>query len=196
MASKHRQATRWSFLAAVPYNSRPMATTKIGRPGSRERRGATSALNAPRRRVHALAPEHVGELGSIAALAVSVLGVAVLIVGVTLIVQGITIGSRYDAGANGPPPDLAQLGRLPLLGGAGLLVLGILMAAAPLALLADVRFSRVATILLALIGGGLAVLGLLAVISRPGGDPVATASLGLTALILGASALILARPGR
>ncbi|TME33977.1 MAG: hypothetical protein E6I62_03225 [Chloroflexi bacterium] len=173
-----------------------MATTKIGRPGSRERRGATSALNAPRRRVHALAPEHVGELGSIAALAVSVLGVAVLIVGVTLIVQGITIGSRYDAGANGPPPDLAQLGRLPLLGGAGLLVLGILMTAAPLALLADVRFSRVATILLALIGGGLAVLGLLAVISRPGGDPVATASLGLTALILGASALILARPGR
>ena len=146
-----------------------MATTKIGRPGSRERRGATSALNAPRRRVHALAPEHVGELGSIAALAVSVLGVAVLIVGVTLIVQGITIGSRYDAGANGPPPDLAQLGRLPLLGGASLLVLGILMAAAPLALLADVRFSRVATILLALIGGVLAVLGLLAVISRPGG---------------------------
>jgi hypothetical protein len=181
---------------AVTYNARPVATTKISRPGSRERRGTTSALNAPRRRVHALAPEHVGELGSVAALAVAVLGVAIIIVGVTLMVQGITIATRYDTGTNGPPPNIDQLGRLPLLGGAGLLVLGLLLTAAPLALLADLRYSRPATMLLALIAGVLAVGGLLAVISRPDVDPVVTVSLGLTALIFGASALILARPGR
>ena len=179
---------------AVTYNSRPMATTKISRPGSRERRGA-SALNAPRRRVHALAPEHVGELGSVAALAIAVLGVAILIVGVTLIVHGLTIAARYDTGGT-PPPNLDQLGQLPLLGGIGLLVLGLLLTAAPLALLADLRFSRLATTALALIAGVLAVGGLLAVISRPDVDPVLTVSLGLTALMFGASALILARPGR
>ena len=187
---------RWWTKPAVTYNSRPMATTKISRPSSRERRGTSSALNAPRRRVHALAPEHVGELGSVAALAVAVLGVAIVIVGVTLIVHGVTIGARYDTGSSGPPPNLDELGRLPLLGGVGLLILGILLTAAPLALLADVRFSRLATILIALVGGVLALIGLLAVISRPGADPVVTVSLGLTALILGASALILARPGR
>lgn len=180
---------------AVTYNSRPMATTKVGRPSSRERRGATSALNAPRRRVHALAPEHVGELGSVAALAIAVLGFAIVMVGVTLIVEGVTIASRYDTGGS-PPPNLGLLGQLPIFGGIGMLVLGLLLTAAPLALLADVRFSRLATMLLAVIAGALSVAGLLAVIARPDVDPVVTISLGLTALIFGASALILARPGR
>jgi len=181
---------------SVPYNSPPMATTKVSRPGSRERRGASSALNAPRRRVHALAPEHIGELGSVAALAVAVLGVAVVIVGVTLIVEGITIASRYDTGGTSTPPNLGQLGQLPIFGGIGMLVLGLLLSSAPLALLADIRFSRPATMLLAIVAGALAVAGLLAVIARPAVDPVVTVSLGLSALIFGASALILARPGR
>ena len=180
----------------VPYNSPPMATTKVSRPSSRGRRGASSALNAPRRRVHALAPEHIGELGSVAALAVAVLGVAVVIVGVTLIVEGITIASRYDTGGTSTPPNLGQLGQLPIFGGIGMLVLGLLLTAAPLALLADIRFSRPATMLLAIVAGALAVAGLLAVIARPAVDPVVTVSLGLSALIFGASALILARPGR
>jgi hypothetical protein len=181
---------------SVPYNSPPMATTKVSRPRSRERRGATSALNAPRRRVHALAPEHIGELGSVAALAVAVLGIAILIVGVTLIVSGITIASRYDTGTSSSPPNLGQLGQTPIFGGIGMLILGLGLTAAPLALLADVRFSRLATMLLALIAGALAVVGLLAVIARPTVDPVLTVSLGLAALIFGASTLILARPGR
>lgn len=173
-----------------------MATTKVSRPTSRDRRGASSALNAPRRRVHALAPEHIGELGSVAALAVAVLGVAILIVGVTLIVEGITIASRYDTGTGSAPPNLSQLGQVPIFGGIGMLVMGVLLVAAPLALLADVRFSRLATVVVALIAGALAVAGLLAVIARPSVDPVVTISLGLAALIFGASALILARPGR
>src|SRR5207249_3219494 len=98
-----------------------VVTKKIARPTSRgvERRGRTSALNAPRRRVHALAPEHVGELGSVAALAVAVLGFAIVMVGVTLIVEGVTIASRYDTGTGSPPPNLGQLGQLPIFGGIG-----------------------------------------------------------------------------
>ena len=141
-------------------------------------------------------PSTSASFGSIAALAVAVLGVAIVIVGVTLIVEGITIASRYDTGSSSSPPNLGQLGQLPIWGGIGMLVLGLLLTAAPLALLADVRFSRPATMLLALIAGGLAVAGLLAVIARPAVDPVVTISLGLSALIFGASALILARPGR
>lgn len=179
----------------LTYNARPMATSKISRPAGRERRGASSALNAPRRRAHALAPEHVGELGSVAALVIAVMGVAILIVGVTLLVNGLTIASQYASGSQ-PPPNLDQLGKLPLFGGIGLLVLGLLLVAAPVALLADVRFARWATALLALLSGAIAVGGLLAVISRPAADPVVTATLGLTALLFGASALILARPGR
>jgi hypothetical protein len=173
-----------------------MATTKVSRASSRERRGGSSALNAPRRRVHALAPEHIGELGSVAALAVAVLGVAVLILGVTLVVEGVTIASRYDTGNSTPPPNLGQLGQLPIFGGIGMVVLGLLLTAAPLALLADVRLSRPATVFLALFAGVLAVVGLLIVIARPTADPVVTVSLGLAALIFGASALILTRPGR
>src|SRR5207244_6911763 len=152
--------------------------------------------NAPRRRVHALAPEHIGELGSVAALAIAVLGFAIVMVGVTLTVEGVTIASRYDTGSGSPPPNLGQLGQLPIFGGIGMLVLGLLLTAAPLALLADVRFSRPVTMLLAVIAGAFSVAGLLAVIARPNVDLVVTISLWLPALILGASSLILARPGR
>ena len=107
-----------------------------------------------------------------------------------------TIASRYDTGGTSTPPNLGQLGQLPIFGGIGMLVLGLLLTAAPLALLADIRFSRPATMLLAIVAGALAVAGLLAVIARPAVDPVVTVSLGLSALIFGASALILARPGR
>ncbi len=65
-----------------------------------------------------------------------------------------------------------------------------------MALLADVRRARLATVVLALLSGLLAVGGLLLVISRTGSDAILTAALGVIALLFGASALILARPGR
>jgi hypothetical protein len=173
-----------------------VVTRKADKPAVREaRRGRTSALNAPRRRVHALAPEHVGELGSVAALAVAVLGVAVVVVGVTLVVNGLTMESRYTTGGDAPP-NIGQLGVLPLVGGLGLLVLGLLQVAAPLALLADLRAARPVTVVVAILSALLAVVGLLLVIARPNADQVLTASLGVCALVYGASALILLRPGR
>jgi hypothetical protein len=158
-------------------------------------RGRASALNAPRRRVHALAPEHVGELGSVAALTVAVLGVAIVIGGLSLVVMGITISSRY-ATSGDVPPNIDQLGWLPLWGGVGITILGVALVAAPVALLADVRRARLVTVVLALLSGLLAVGGLLLVISRTGSDAILTAALGVIALLFGASALILARPGR
>lgn len=175
-----------------------MVTKKAGKlvpANDRTRRGRTSALNAPRRRVHALAPEHVGELGSVAALTVAVLGVAVLILGLALIVSGITMGSRYAASGDAPP-NVGQLGVLPLWGGVGVALLGVLLVAAPLALLADLPRARTVTVAFALVAGLVSLGGVLLVISRAGSDPVLTAALGVVALLFGASALILARPGR
>ncbi len=174
-----------------------MVTKKADKAAPRDdrSRGRASALNAPRRRVHALAPEHVGELGSIAALTVAVLGVAIVIGGLSLVVMGITISSRY-ATSGEVPPNIDQLGWLPLWGGVALAILGAALVAAPVALLADVRRARLATIVLTLLTGLLAVGGLLLVISRTGSDAILTAALGVIALLFGASALILARPGR
>ena len=180
----------------VAYNAPAVVTKKIDKPMHRaDRRGRASALNAPRRRVHALAPEHIGELGSIAALVVAVLGLAIVILGAVLIVNGITIGGRYSGSAS-PPPNINQLGMAPLLSGVGAVVGGILLVAAPLALIAELRGARPATILVSLLAGLVMVGMLLLVIQRPGADPVVIAGLGITALLFGASALILSRPGR
>lgn len=173
-----------------------MVTKKVSKPLPRvDRRGTASALNAPRRRVHALAPEHVGELGSVAALAIAVLGLAMVVLGLAVIVSGLTMGSRYSAGG-ALPPNIGQLGQLPLLAGIGLTVLGLLLIGGPLALLADLRGARLATEALALLAGLAAVGGLLDVISRPSSDPIVIAALGIVAFLFGASALLLARPGR
>jgi hypothetical protein len=179
-----------------------VVTKKADKPAAREerarddrRRGRASALNAPRRRVHALAPEHVGELGSVAALTVAVLGVATLIVGLAVVVMGVTISGRYSTSGD-VPPNINQLGQLPMWGGIGLTVLSLFLVAAPVALLADVRRARLATVVVALLAALLAVGGVLLVISRAGSEPILTATLGVIALLFGASALILARPGR
>lgn len=173
-----------------------MVTKKIDKPLPRvERRGRASALNAPRRRVHALAPEHIGELGSIAALVVAVLGLAVIILGAVLVVSGIGIAGRYS-GSSTAPPNVNELGMVPILSGVGAVIGGIALVAAPLALIAEVRGARLATVLVALLAGVIMVGLLLLVIQRPGADPVVIAAVGIAALLFGASALILSRPGR
>lgn len=189
-----QQRTRRPFASVVTKKA-DKSSARDERVRDDRRRGRASALNAPRRRVHALAPEHVGELGSVAALTVAVLGVGILIVGLSVIVMGLTISSRY-ATSGDVPPNVGQLGQLPLWAGIALTVLSLFLVAAPVALLADVRRARLATVVLALLAGLLSVGGLLLVISRGGSEPIVTASLGVVALFFGASALVLARPGR
>ncbi len=160
----------------------------------RARRGRASALNAPHRRVHALAPEHIGELGSVAALTVAVLGLATVILGVALIVMGLTLSGRYTSGEI--PPNIGELSQLPIWGGVGVVVLGFVLTAAPVALLADLPRARLGTIVAALLGVLAALGGLYLTVSRPTIDPVIAAALGVVAVLLAVSALILARPGR
>jgi len=172
----------------------PVVTKKVTKPIARDDRRTRSALTAPRRRVHALAPEHIGELGSIAALVVAVVGLAVFILGGSVLASGLTVGASYAGGT--PPPNVAEIGRLPIAAGAGLAVWALLLVAAPLALLAEVRFARAATIAVTGISA-LAGLGALAlVLQRGSNDPVLIASLGVAIAVFFASTLILARPGR
>jgi hypothetical protein len=171
-----------------------VVTKKASKPIVRNDRRTRSALAAPKRRVHALAPEHIGELGSIAALVVAVVGVAILILGAFVLVSGLTAGTGFAGGT--PPPNVSELGRLPTIAGAGLLVWAVLLVAAPLALLADVARARLTTIVVTAFST-LAALGVLAlVLQRGSNDPIPIASLGVTIAAFAASTLILARPGR
>lgn len=170
-----------------------MVSNKVSK-SARDARTRRSALAAPRRRVHSLAPEHVGEIGSVAALAVAIFGVAFFILAITLVVGGLTIGGRFTGGTE--PPNLGSIGLQMSLVGAGLVVYSLLVIAAPVALLADVRRARLLTVLVAAltaIGAG----GVLAYVLLSGvNEPVVLASLGVTIFVFGASTLILARPGR
>jgi hypothetical protein len=160
----------------------------------RAARARRSALAAPRRRVHSLAPEHVGEIGSVAALAVAVLGLALFILAITLVVGGLTLGGRYTGGSL--PPNLGAAGWPIVLSGAGLAVYSLLVVAAPVALLADVRRARLATVFVSAISA-VGAAGILAyVLSQGSSEAILLAALGVMIFFFGASALILARPGR
>jgi len=172
----------------------PVVTKKASKPIVRDDRRTRSALAAPKRRVHALAPEHIGELGSVAALVVAVLGVAVLILGAYVLFSGLTVAGAFAGGT--PPPNVGALGRLPIMVGAALLVWAALLVAAPLALLADLARARLATIIVTAVST-LAALGVLALVLQRGtNDPVPVAALGVAIAAFAASTLILARPGR
>jgi hypothetical protein len=130
----------------------------------------------------------------VAALVVAVLGLAILILAAFVLVTGLTASGGFAGGT--PPPNASELGRLPIIVGAGLLVWAVVLVAAPLALLADVAHARLATILVTAVST-LAALGALAlVLQRGSNDPVPVASLGVAIAAFAASTLILARPGR
>lgn len=173
-----------------------MVLKKASRSLSRERaRPVTSvtATSTRRPRAHALAPEHIGEAGSVAILALAVLGLALVIAALGVIVSGITLGGQY--GAN-PPPNAGSLGLGQVIGGIGLLVLGICLVGAALAVLADVRRSRIVAASLAALAAILSAIGAVLVTAQRGATPVLPVALTLATLIFGASAVILGRPRR
>jgi hypothetical protein len=147
----------------------------------------------PRHRSHSLAPEHVGEAGSVAVLAMAILGLAVFIAAIAMVVFGVTTSARFGSS---PPPNVGGLGTGQVLGGIGLLVLGGALVASALAVLADLRGSRR---IAAVVAGGAALLsaaGVVRVMSEGAGDAVLAAALAVTTMIFGASAIILARRPR
>lgn len=167
-----------------------MTTRKI----DRARDGVAASASGRRARGHSLAPAHVGELGSVAMLVMIVLGLAVFIAGVAMTAEGLTMGSRY-AGAQ-PPPNVGELGVGQVAGGIGLILLGIVQAAAALALLAGLRGARRGTMVVAAGSAILSVVGLLLVMGQQSAIPLMASTLGILTIVYALSAIILARPQR
>lgn len=174
---------------AAAYNS-PAVTTRRSRHAAA--RAAARPLSAPARGRHpSIAPEHLGERASVAVLAVVVLGFATFVAGVAMLVGGLTIGGSF--GEATPPPNVGELGFGPIVGGIGLITLGTALAGSGLAAFAAVRGSRVVTAGLSALAALLALAGAGVLLSQANRDLVLAAALGVTALVFGASAALLAR---
>lgn len=121
-----------------------------------------------------------------------IVGAALVITGLSIAVEGATIANTYNTS---PPPNIAQLGMPQILGGAGLIVAGVVEIVAALLVLLEQRRSRPMAVglnvLLALVALGGAAL----VFSAGGGEVVLILTLVITAvlLLLAAAALQLRR---
>jgi hypothetical protein len=171
-----------------------VVTKKISKPVTACVVGRRSGLDRPRPRSHPLAPEHIGEAGSVAVLAVTILGLSIFIVGIAVVVSGITVGSRYAGDT--PPPNLGSIGLGQILGGVGLLVLSVAMVASSLGVLADIRHSRIAAAAVSAIAALLAIGGVVWVMSQPAADQLFAAALAVVAITAAAAAIVLGRPRR
>ena len=177
-----------------------VVTKKVDKPLPARRAGVSARLAAPTARAsrapyrvpHALAPEHLGEIGSVALLAVAILAVALFIVGISMLVGGLTIGSKY-ASNGGPPPGVQGLGTVPLAVGGGLTLLSMLLVAAAGAVLAEVRRSRVLLAALTALSAALSAAGVAMVMRSAGGAPILAAGLAAAALVFGVCTVIFAR---
>jgi hypothetical protein len=199
----------------VPYNREPidapdgasprvrrprdrLVTTKkagVGRGSARSRaaRAREAARPVPRQRGHSLAPEHVGEAGSVALLALSILGLALFIAAVAMVVFGLTTAARYGSL---PPPNAGGLGQGQVIGGAALAALGIAVLFSAMAVLADIRGSRQVTIAISGLAAILSAIGVLRVMTLGFGDAVLAGALGIVTIVFAAAAIVLARPRR
>ncbi len=171
-----------------------MVTKKVNKPaaGRREAPRAPTAVARRRSRAHSLAPEYIGEAGSVALLAVTIVGLALFIVGIAIAISGITVGSRY-AGTTSPP-NVVNLGLGQIIGGGLLAIFSVALVGSAAAVLAEVRLARVAA---AMLSGAAAILGgasVVLVMSHAGGDQVLAGALVVITLIFAAAAIILARP--
>jgi hypothetical protein len=160
---------------------------------ARSREAAAAARAAARNRGHSLAPEHLGEVGSAAVLAMSIIGLAVFIGGIAMVVFGITTAARYGST---PPPNAGALGQGQVMGGVGVAVLGVALLSSALAVLADLRRSRATAAAIAALAAVLGAIGIWRVMSLGYGDPILAGALAVGALVLAAAAIILARRPR
>jgi hypothetical protein len=170
-----------------------VVTKKVSKPAPRARARDAAAPRHGRPRSHSLAPAHLGELASAAVLAVTVLGLAVFIAGVAMAVAGMTVANRFGGS---PPPNVDQLGLGQVLGGIGVGALGIVLSGAGLAVLAEVPHSRPVAAGVSGLSAVLAVIGIILVQQRPGGDMVLSIALLVAGLIFAAAAVVLIRPRR
>lgn len=181
-----------------------MVTRKAGEPAPTARRGTQRGARAgtdqrraladpprPRARGHSLAPDHLGEIRSVAVVAVAILGVALLITGAAMAIDGITIGSRFSGAT--PPPNLGSLGLGQIAGGAGLGALAVLLIGTAAATFAGVRRARLLTAASSALSAALCVAGVIVVAGQIAPDPMLGGALSVSALLFAVSAIILAR---
>lgn len=154
---------------------------------------AASAAGARGRAHHSLAPAHLGEAAAAATVVVVVGGVVLVITGIGMTALALTMQARY---AGDPPPDVATLALLPTVGGIGLMVLGALLAAGGVGVLADARRARLATGSLAALTAALSALGVVLVMARPPADVVLAVALTVAMLVFGVASILLLRPRR
>jgi len=160
---------------------------------ARSREAAAAARANARPRGHSLAPEHLGEVGSAAVLAMSILGLAVFITGIAMVVFGMTTTARYGST---PPPNAGSIGVGQLLGGAGLAAFGVVLLGSALAVLADLRRSRPIAAVVAAVAAVLSLIAIVRVTTLGIGDPILAGALAVAAVIFVAAAVILARRHR
>lgn len=160
-----------------------MVTPKVTKPAPRS--------VAPRHRGHSLAPEHLGERGAAAALVSAIGGMAVFIAAVAILVGGLTLPSSYTGST--PPPNLTQLGMSQVLAGIALLVLGLVVMATTLALLADLPRSRPLAIASCAIAALLAGAAFVLVMGPTRRDLSLLAALGVATVAFGGATVVLAR---
>lgn len=171
-----------------------MVTKKVSKPaaGRREAPRAPTAVARRRSRAHSLAPEYIGEAGSVALLTVTIVGLALFIAGIAVVISGITVGGRYTGTT--PPPNMGSLGIGQIIGGGLLSLFSVALVGTAAAVLAEVRLARVAAAVLSGIAAILGAASVVLVMSQAGGDQVLAVALVVITLIFAAAAIILARP--
>jgi hypothetical protein len=172
-----------------------VVTKKIGKSATpREQLGTRSAVARRRPKSHALAPEHIGEVGSIAVLSQAILGLSLFIAGIAVVVSGVTAGARYAGDTL--PPNIGSLGMGQILGGAGLIVLALAMVVSALAVLADLRHARFVAAAVNAIAAVFGIAGVVLVMSRQSPDQLFAGALAVVALMSAVAAIVLGRPRR
>jgi hypothetical protein len=154
---------------------------------------AASSAGARPRGAHTLAPEHLGEATAAATVAVIVGGIALAITGLGMVVMALTFGGRFTTD---PPPNLGSLGVLPVVAGAVGVLLGIGLVAGGVAVLGEVRRSRLVTGALAAVTTALGAFGSVQAMANPPADPVLAIALTVATLVFGVAAILLLRPRR
>ena len=154
---------------------------------------AASNAGARARGAHSLAPEHLGEATAAATVAVMVGGIALVITAIGVIALALTMGSRYGGD---PPPNVGAQSVAPIVGGLLALVLGGGLTAGGLAVLGNVRRSRLATGILSALAAALGALGTVLVMANPPADPVLAIALTVATMVFGVASLLLLRPRR
>ncbi len=169
-----------------------VTSKKASKPAPRVVRAASRSV-ATRHRSHTLAPPHLGEVPSVATLAIGIGGVALLITAVAIVVNGLTLGSQYT---DPVPPNVGQLGTGQVVGGIALLLLSMLIVGAATAVFLDIRGARRAAIGLGALTTALCVGAILLVMTGGGGDRLLAFALLVTAILFAASTIILVRVPR